>query len=518
MATKTISASQLKGDSIHDFSGGPNLRDARQQLTLNEQSDAWNATYDERGGASSRLGYVTDNDPATDLYGAGGTSAPGDLIVNQDWLPILDAKVVQAGADIYLDSDPTSSVHTFSTDACVTFAELNALAIACHPADGIYTSSDGATWTVVSDADAPTNPTCCAVWQNKLFVGDATGRLSWSNAGDATAWTSTDFNKIWEKDQDGLVAMHIGSGQDILGQPGLFVCKNDSSYRVNASDTGAYTTIDATVGCAGPKAITGVGAKVIVLSKHGIFEWAEGSVGMENVSDRFLPLWQPDQINMAQQAGWAAGRRGGRAYFSLTRAGSSVNDVAIEYHPGQGWLAPRSDAMSCYATSASEIMYGGSPTVAGQVYELASSGTDDGAPIVGRFQTRWFVLNDGFQASVWQVLLHGRSAATGTTVTIRTDYASGGGETRPVDLASAGGGLYDTGLNYDTGIMYVEPAYEETQQLLSIGRCREFSLLFDFSCTTTADMPQVLGAGTSPVAGEFGLYGIEWLYQPLGLS
>lgn len=494
----------LKGDSLRDFSGGPNQRDAWSELAPNESLDAWNITFDERGGVSSRLGYAKDN----------GTAFSGGVVQNQFWSSLLAAKITQAGPSLYLGT--TNTVRkTFTTSELVTFAEMNSLVVACHPTDGLFTSADGITWTAVADPDAPKG-TCVAVWQNKVYVGQTTGKVSWSAAGDATNWVATDFNKLWEKDQQAIVALHIGSGQDILGKPGLLCFKQESVYRINDSTSGAYTTVDATVGAAGALAVVGVGPKVIALSKRGLFWWREDQAGMVNASDRLQPLWKPDQLNFGKLALWAAGRKGNRAVFSLTRSGSSANDLSLEYHPDQNWVAPRSDAMSCYATSTGggEITYGGSPTVSGQTYQLDSGGSDDGSAIAFRFQTRWLELNGGFQASVWQARIHGRGAGT---LNVRRDFASAGGDTQPFDLT---GSLnkYDTGLHYDTGVTYAIPAFQLTQAFYSIGLCRQFSLIFTGSSTLTATGPQLLGAGTAPVVGYFGLYGIEWLYVQLGLS
>ena len=117
---------------------------------------------------------------------------------------------------------------------------------------------------------------------------------------------------------------------------------------------------------------------MIAISKRGIFWWREDQAGMVEASDQFLPLWNPSQVNLGQLALWCAGREGNRAIFSLTRFGSTANDLAIEYNPDQAWLAPRSDAMSCYATStgAGEVVYGGSPTVSGAVQVRTSSRSD----------------------------------------------------------------------------------------------------------------------------------------------
>jgi hypothetical protein len=349
-----------------------------------------------------------------------------------------------------------------------------------------------------------------------VYVGASNGKVSWSAATDSTNWTATDFNKLWEKDQQGIVAMHIGSGQDILGKPGLLCFKQESVYRINDSTTGSYTTVDATVGAAGPLAVVGIGSKVFAIGKRGIFWWREDQAGMVDASDRFKPLWR-DQTNLGQLALWAAGRKGNRAFFSLTRAGSTANDLALEYHTEQNWIAPRSDAMSCYATSTggSETLYGGSPTVSGQTYQLESGGSDDGAAISWRFQTRWIEPNGGFESSLWQVRIHGRGAGT---LTVRSDYASAGGDGQPFDLTGIAN-TYDSGLFYDSGVLYAEPVYQNTEPFYNvISVCRQFSLIFSGSSTTTFTAPQILGSGTNPQVGYFGLYGIEWLFTQLGLS
>lgn len=496
----------LTGGSLRDFSGGPNIRDAAagSELAPNECIDAYNITFDERGGATSRLGYGKDN----------GTVFSGGIVKNQFWSQILGAKITQAGASLYLGTTNTAR-KTFTTSELVTFAEMNSRVIACHPTDGLFTSTDGITWTVVADPDAPKG-TCIAAWQNKIYVGRPDGSVMWSDATDPTAWTSTSFNKLWEKDQQAIVALHIGSGQDILGKPGLLCFKQESTYRISDSSTGAYTTIDATVGAAGALAVVGVGSKVISISKRGIFWWREDQAGMVQASDRLLPLWQPDQINLAQLALWCAGRKGNRAVFSFTRSGSTANDVALEYSPDQEWLAPRSDAMSCYATSTggAEVLYGGSPTVSGQCYQLETAGTDDGTGIAFKFQTRWIELSAGFRASVWQIRLQGRGSGS---CTVLKDYAAGGGDEKPFDFDQSGF-HYDTGEHYDSGITYAIPVYQSTDARYSLGICRQFSLLIEGTATTTVDAPQVLAAGTPPQVGEFGLFGITWLYAPLGLA
>lgn len=512
IGTNGAGGAYLNGDEFWCLTGTGTLTDA-DAATINAfgNSDPSPATIAAVLPAANCTAVMPFTSSA---YTAIGLPYGGGPVRNEFWSQILGALIVQAGPSLY-EGTSVTAVKTFTTSELVTFCEMNSLIVACHPTDGLFTSPDGVTWTAVADPDAPKG-TCVAVWQNKVFVGCPDGSARWSNATTATAWTATDFNKLWEKDQQALVAIHVGSGQDILGQPGLLCFKQESTYRISDSATGAYTTVDGTVGAAGALAVVGVGSKVLTISKHGISWWREDQAGMVNASSQFLPLWDPAQLNLSELSLWCAGREGTRAVFSCTRLGSTANDLSIRYSPDQNWLAPGSDAMSCYATStgAGEILYGGSPTVSGQAYQLHSGGTDDGAGIDWRLQTRWIELSSDFLASVWQIRFQGRGSGD---LTVRKDYASSGGSTAPFDFGQTGP-HWDTGLHWDTGVIRAVPVYQSTIARYSIGTCRELSLLFEGTATTTVDGSQVLGFGGAPQVGEFALYGITWLYAALGLA
>lgn len=496
----------IQGDATRDFSGGPNLRDAAPELAANELADAYNVTFDERGGVSSRLGYAKYN-----------SSVFSGLVQNIYVSAVAAGVITQAGANLYKDTSTTIR-KTFSTSARVGMVDFAGKLYVIHPVDGLWSSNDGITYTVVADVDAPDGDVL-EVWQNKLFAAGNPvnkARVSWSAAGDGLTWSATDFNDLRTKDEEKVVALRVVPGLDVLGRSGLAALKQESAYRIYDPTTGAYETLDATNGAASALAVTSIGADLLVLNKHGIFKWRNGQVGLSDASDRLRPLWDPGQINLTKLDLFAAGRARNRAVFSLCRAGSTANDLAFEYHPEQGWLAPQSNAMSCYATSAgqSETTYGGSPTVSGQAYLLNQTGADDGAAIAWRAQTRWFEPNGGFQAMVWQSRLHGRGAGT---ISIMRDFATISGDEQLFDLEQDLP-TYDSGLLYDNGEHYAEPASQATDAVLTIGRCRQFSLKFSGSSTTTTSGQQILGSGNAPQVGAFALFGLEWLYVPLGLS
>lgn len=504
---RTVSAPGLESGQITNFAEGPNFRDSPSELAALETYGSWNVTYDERGGASSRLGYQKRNGSAL------GTA--GEKVVNDYYSPLLNLQLTQVNAKLYR-ADNTTAVKTFTTNACVTFAEINSLVIACHPVDGLWSSPDGTTWTKITAANAPTTGTnCVATWGARLFVGMSDGSVHWSDPGTVATWTSTNFVSVWMKNQAPIVALHVGSGQDIQGRPGLLVFKQDSVYRINDFSTGAYTVVDATSGAAGPKAVVGVGARVIWIGKRGIFWWREDQAAPVNASDLLAPMWGQDGLNYSTQNGWAAGRYKNRALFSCASNGSSTNDLAFEFHPDFGWIAPRSDAVSCYSTTAgsTETTYGGSPTVDGQLYVLASGGTDDGAAISGWMQTRWILPNGGFQAQLWQVRVHGRGQGT---MTVRTDYQDSGGFDNALDLQP---NVPTWGsFNWGDGTLWTAAELEASEAFFDIGVCREFSVRFSFTVNSTATGRSLFGNVPAQIVGAFGLYALEYLFVPLGLS
>jgi hypothetical protein len=497
----------LRGQSERNFAGGPNVRDAASELAPDEVLDSLNISYDERGGAVERLGMAKFN----------GSAYGGGVVQNEWWSTTAGALIVQAGASLYKGTSTVAN-KTFSTSARVGFADFAGKLCVIHPVDGLFTSTDGVTFTVVADVDAPKG-NCLEVWQNKLWsAGDPTNkaRVTWSVAGDPTNYSATDFNEIRTKDNEQIVALKIAPGIDVLGRSGLIACKQESTYRIFDPATGAYEVIDATTGAASALSVVPIGAKVLTLSRRGIHEWQMGQIGMRNVSDRFLPLWDPAQINLTKLDLFCAGRKKNRALFSLCHGASTANDLALEYHPDQGWLAPHSNAASCYATSqgTTDVVYAGSPTVTGQVYQMDSGGTDDGAAISWRFQTRWFEPNGGFLAALWQLRLHGRGSGT---LTVLHDFQLGGGDSQTFDLTGTGNAFYDAGLHWDDGGFYSIPTAQNTQPIFSLGTCRQFSLKFTGSSSTVAAGQAILG-GVSPTVGFFAVYGFEVEYVPMFLA
>ena len=503
-----VAKASLQELQIRDFSGGPNIRDAASELAKNEEVDSWNVEFDERGGVGSRLGMSRYNP----------TPFGGGLVSNVYYSPTLQKMITQAGASLYVDTT-TTAVKTFTTSARATFADFAGKIVACHPIDGLFTSTDGTTWTAVSDPDAPKG-SCVEVWQNQLYVAGQTAnpaRVSWSDAGDPTAWTATKFNDLRTLNNEQVLALKVASGLDVSGRAGLLAFKRKSTYRLYDTTTGAYEVVDAAIGTASALSVVSVGSRTVSLSERGIFWWQEGSEGMHEASDKLDPLWTPQQINNNRLDLFCGGRWKDRARFSLPRAGSTANDLALDYNVDGGWIAPSSNAVSAYTLyeKGTNIAYGGSPTVTGVVMQLDAGGTDDGAAIPSRIQSRWWELNEGFLAQLWKLSLFGRGSQL--TLTIRKDYADSGGDTYTVNFGSDGP-RYDSGIRYDIGILYASPARQYPQHIYSIGPCRQFSFILSATSTATGfDLP-IFGLGVGPVSGAWSLYQFGALHVPLGIA
>lgn len=492
---------------VRDASGGLNVRDAAVALAVNESPDAFNVTMDERGGVSKRLGYEKSNSSAF----AGGT------VKNVFFCESLGVKITQAGAKLYKDNG-TGEFKTFTTAARCGMVDFLGKLYFIHPVDGLF-HYDGTTVTAVGDPDAPKGDTLFP-WQNKLWAaGHPTNQdqVSWSAVGDGTTWAVADFNRLREKDGEKVVCLKGASGIDVSGRQGLLAFKRESAYRIHDSATGAYVTLDPSVGAASALAALSVLGRTYTVSEHGIYS-TDGLSPMREESERIRPLFTAGRVNLAQLDLCAAGVVGDRCYFSVPQAGATANNLAFEFHPKQRWIVPRSDAMSCYATYGlnDEYLLGGSPSVTGQVYRLNKGGSDDGTAIASRWQSRWFEPADGLLASLLRLRLLGRTKGA-ASLYVRKDYAVTGGDLRSLDI-SATTGQYDTGLVYDNGETYGPSTLQDYQDHFSLGACKAFSILIEETSSLVGTGPQYLRQGASPEVGAWAAYGFDLNYVPLGLA
>ena len=490
---------------FRDFSGGLNIRDAAPELAANESPDLWNITLDERGAIGKRLGYTKYNSSA---FGLSLTSAGDYWASGQN-------QITQAGTGLYKDTT-TTPFKTFSTPDACGMADFKGLLIIVHPVDGMF-KYDGTTVTALG---AGPKGNCILTWQNKLWVsGDpaAKSRVYFSAAGDETSWPGTNFVDLREKDQEAVTALAGASGIDVVGKPGMLAAKRRSLYRIYDSSTGAFQTLDTEIGCASPQSFTNGFQRTVLLSEKGIF-WTDGVGPLRPASDKIAPLFDPVMVNFSKLDLWRAGAKGDRMYFSLCRAGSTANDLELEYHPLQGWIVANSCAASFYTTyrANDEKLYAGSPTVVGQVYQRFSGGSDDGTAITSRWQQRWVEPSSGHPARIGRVRIAGRGLFTAE---LFKDYQQTASESFTVDLRGTAAVYNDAAAIYDAaGVLYGPVNFQDTQDYAMNEVIKAFSLRFTETSSGTSAGLQILGTGATPTIGAFGAYGLFYTYRPLGLG
>lgn len=485
-----------------DFSGGLNLREAPPELASNESPDLWNVTLDERGGVAKRTGFSL------------------------------------------VTSTTSAKRKTFTTSARVGLCEYNGQVWAIHPVDGVFRSTDGITWNAV--AGSPKGDSI-APWQNRLVTNDSvnTTRVNASKIGDGTDWTTGVgagwTNELRENPRDGsrILCVASASGVDVIGRPGLIVCKRDSTYRLYDSNTGAYQTLDPNVGAASGMSVTTLFGRTIILSRNGIF-WTDGSSELVKASARVDPLFTPTTLAMGQLDLCAAGSYGDRCYFSVPRAGQTANDMALEYHPLEGWITAGSNAFACYGTNtATSLFYGGTSTTknfiysqllsdyivqdgdslylgvpnTNHLYRQLTGGSDAGAAIASWFQTRWFEPNDGFFTRFRKAQVLGRGAFNFFT---RTNYSTGQGLLRQVNITQ-GGFVWNTGV-MGVGVWGPNQYVGYSDKLLSLGTGRSVSFRVEETSSLSKTAPAAFGSSTALEVGAWALAGVDLTHVQLGIS
>lgn len=319
---------------LSDFSGGLNLRDSFTEVAPNELSDGTNFTLDERGVASKR------NDCPTTAALAGASTPPG-AVTAFFYSSALNLFICQVGVTLYKAAPGAASwtsFRTLSNSSTVGFCDWRSgtggFLVYVHFNDGVRLY-DGTTDSLATSAVGGNS---LAVWQNKVWMSNQTvPRIYWSNLGDAGVWTTgTDFVDLKEKDAKPITALRAGAGMDVQGRPGLLVFKEDSSYRIYDSTTGAYTTLDRNTGCVGARALTGSeDGRIYVWGLEGLYE-GNGMGPFKNIGDKLRPRFLSTTVNATTKPLISAVAVNGLVYFAFPRTSSTIPDAILELNPRTG--------------------------------------------------------------------------------------------------------------------------------------------------------------------------------------
>lgn len=454
----------LQEVTFRTFTGGLNTRDNPAELSDDEFPDALNITLDERGSISKRLGY-------TDRY---GSAIGSGLVSNLFYWGSTGKLVAQIGTGMHEDGG--ASFHTWSTSARVGMCEFAGKLIMVHPVDGVREWNGTAISTPTNGATRLGNT--CAAWQNRVWIGgDPTQppRLYYTDIGSAGSTSVNQFNDLREKDSALITCITGASGQDISGRPGLLVFKQDSAYRVYDSTNGAYTTIDAAIGCGSNIGAISAYGRTYTISARGIYS-TDGLAPMREDSPTLEDLFHKDSINQTRPDLYCAGRYQDRLRFSFPNAGETANEISLELHPLQEWIVKHSDAASCYGTigrNATDLTMG-DPVNAGRIYNTYTGTSDNGVDIASHFQTNWKEPLGGNKTRIRRARFVGKGSFQATFM---QDWALDS-SLRNLDVAMEdSAAIYDSTFNYDAPTsIYGPTSFQTHNDFWSIGVFRSVAV------------------------------------------
>jgi hypothetical protein len=298
---------------------------------------------------------------------------------------------------------------------------------------------------------------------------------------------------------------------DVTGKPTLLVYKAESTYRINDSTSGSYTTLHSRgAGAAGHRCVASVLGRICSINRSGI--WVTDGIAIpQRVSDKLTPFFSADGLNLGLLANWSAAAFTDRIVFSVTRAGKSTNDLLFEYHPAIGWTVPHKftiGPMALYTKQANKLM--GAASNSGKVFQMFTGGTDDGAAIPASYQTPWLVLNRGDEARLRQLRIYGRGTAG---LSVRQDFGTLG-DSYTLNFSQGFGYTWDVD-RWDEGA-WGDPAFEGNADQPLDQVCKHVSLVFSNSTSTSTFRPALLGDGNTPEVGAWGVYEAKLDYIQLG--
>lgn len=499
---------------LFDFSGGWNPREAWSELAENESPDMLNVTLDERGGVMKRLGLAK-------LNGADQIVNTGN-IQSLHYSAAIDRHIAQVGASLYVSSDGGATwgaaIKTFTTSARCHMVDFLGKVVVIHPADNCW-HYDGTTFTgpIANSPDG----TCITVWANALLsIGDPANpsRVTRSDLGAITWPASPVTNDIRAKDDKPLTAIGGGAGMDVLGRDGLLVFKEDSHYRIHDIAALAYTVADYQYGASGPMAITTNAGLTCAISKKGIIQMRGDGSSPELVSLKIDPLFRTTQLTYSAASTMVATNFRDRMVFSLPWDGSSTNNMALEYHPIDGWFAPHDFGLSAatvYTKNTSKLHGGKVGTAAasyGYLLDVFSGGNDDGSAITSRFQTHWIEPSIDGACRFRRLIVNGRGSFT---LYVKRNFTPGAGLAFPI--AITGTGALWNGTTWG-GAEWAGGLSQDYDAIYSLGVGRSISFEVQESSTTTGTAQPLLDVGSSDTVGAWSLYGLSLDSVPLGRS
>ena len=454
-----------------DLTGG--LNDGADQTVVkpDEASDLQNVVFTVSGAIKRRSGFTQLNSTAVPT---GGIMTGLAQYTQVDGTRFLVATVANSGVitgSVYTmpyggsTAGPTGT-WTERTGSILVESTQNTLADYAL-AEGVIVLEDGdgttppATWNGSGDLSAIVgfgvvpNASMVEYHKNILWVAGDTAHpslLSFSNIGDLTAWTETDFLNI--NTDDGQRIRAIKSALDCL-----YVFKDASIWRVCGSDRDNLIQEQMVqgYGTLSNQSVQLIQNTFYFVTQRGEIAAYDGGIHVQVISQKVTGTLQSIDISRLGQAVSTTFNDGSGAdnyYIALSSSGSGTNDLLLQYHPFyKSWLKHRGMSTNALATFEigsvqPAIMFG---DYAGRANRYPNSNSDAGTAITSFYQSAQFHYPELPQEKIFRLSRVFLNEGGTGTVTFETRVNFERVTTGSLSLGGGIGSLWDTAL-WDTAI------------------------------------------------------------------
>jgi hypothetical protein len=458
------------------FGGGLNLRDSPDTVAEDQAIDALNVLFSTGGTVHQRSGYAQFTDAA-------GTNRYDSLIA---FYTSAGAKQLIAGAGNRLEAIGTDGVIDAS-DATPTASPHYFQRFGGPTAEHVYIANGTDTvkrWTGSAfETPAYTGVTPDGKFlgltsdDNRLVVarfngataGDNPSTVRFSNEGVPTTFTSTHYEDLTPG--DGEEIMGVATWRDLV-----FVFKQTKFfvfYGNDVDDAGEpifnYRPVDTGVGLAASRAIAVTEHGVFFLDRTGVHltTGAEPVHVARDVEPIFhgasSVYYQGGELNHSAIDEVTMAYHQEKLWVAFPSGSATVNDRTLVFDPGEKWwtlydipagpmavFRPSDEDELIFGYASGDNHLGRHYDGSGYTADAMTAAGAGGTAITARWLGGWFDYDDPAIKTIAAAEIAGTGIAT---VKVYRDYSQSPSITREVEFSPATN-TYDSGLTYDSGVLY----------------------------------------------------------------
>ena len=422
---------------VTDFAGGLNLRDKPDAVKPNEATDLLNVVFDRRGAVAQREGYAVFTssaltnrvDSLAPFYQTNGTkqliAGCGTRLeaINASGGVVASATGLAGGPYSIARFGSAASEYAYCANGSDVLQRWSGAAWAAptHTVDGVGgRTSPKPLYVAVQPKD---NRLVAAGYSNA--TGGPNGATAgyeyvyFSEAGNPESWLTTNYVRLVPNDGEKIQGVCVFRDD-------LYVFKETKFFKFYGNTTSStgqpvfnYTTIDAGVGLASPRALAVTKDGVYFLARNGVYRTTGSDPVL--VSDQITPFFEArtdasfssSGLNVANITAASMASWNNRIYVSVPTGSSTTNDRVLVYDPEYKWWSVWNfvaSALCSFRISSGDELVFGYATGSNHVARHSSSYTNDaGTAISSRWRSGWTEYGGGSVVRSRQIKFWGRA-------------------------------------------------------------------------------------------------------------